>query len=102
MKKFSSCRTPSKSTGRRIVRQKPGSNSARNCNRTDTRWKSESSEMETQLQRLFVEWDALQDRGEATRQARAGRDRMLKQMREILSNRTYVKNIVNDLVATIG
>jgi len=59
-------------------------------------------EMEAQLQRLFADWDALQDRGEASREARAERDRLLKQMREILSNRTYVKNIVNDLVETIG
>jgi len=58
--------------------------------------------METQLQRLFTDWDALQDRGEATSQARTERDRLLKQMREILSNRTYVNNIVNDLVTTIG
>lgn len=59
-------------------------------------------DMETRLQQLFSEWDALQDRGEATSQARTERDRLLKQMREILSNRTYVKNIVNDLVTTIG
>lgn len=59
-------------------------------------------EMETQLERLFVEWDALQDRAEATSESRAERDRLLKHMREILSNRTYVKNIVNDLVTTIG
>lgn len=59
-------------------------------------------EMETRLERLFVEWDALQDRAEATSESRAERDRLLKQMREILSNRTYVKNIVNDLVTTIG
>ena len=59
-------------------------------------------EMETQLERLFTEWDDLQERGEATSQTRAERDRLLKLMREILSNRTYVKNIVNDLVATIG
>ena len=59
-------------------------------------------EMEVQLERLFGEWDNLQDRGEATSHTRAERDRLLKQMREILSNRTYVKNIVNDLVATIG
>ena len=59
-------------------------------------------EMETQLQRLFIEWDALQDRGEADSQARSERDRLLKQMREILSNRTYVKNIVDNLVETIG
>ena len=59
-------------------------------------------EMEAQLERLFVEWDTLQDRGEASSQSRADRDRLLKRMREILSNRTYVKNIVNDLVTTIG
>lgn len=59
-------------------------------------------DMETQLQKLFSKWDALQDRGEASPQARAERERLLKQMREILSHRTYVKNIVNDLVETIG
>jgi molecular chaperone HscB len=58
--------------------------------------------METQLQQLFGRWDGLQDRGEATDQARTERDRILKDMRDILSNRTYVKNIVNDLVATIA
>src|SRR4026207_558729 len=59
-------------------------------------------DIEAALQQLFVQWDALQDRGEATEQARVERSRILKQMRENLSNRTYVKNIVNDLVSTIG
>jgi molecular chaperone HscB len=59
-------------------------------------------DMEAALQQLFTQWDALQDRGEATDQARAERDRILKHMRASLSNRTYVKNIVNDLVATIS
>jgi len=59
-------------------------------------------EMEATLQQLFVQWDTLQDRGEATDQARTERDRILKQMRENLSNRTYVKNIVSDLASTIG
>jgi molecular chaperone HscB len=59
-------------------------------------------DMEAALQQLFLRWDTLQDRGEATEQARAERDRILKQMREHLSNRTYVKNIVSDLVSTIG
>ncbi|MCS6264262.1 MAG: Fe-S protein assembly co-chaperone HscB [Nitrospira sp.] len=59
-------------------------------------------DMEAQLLQLFSRWDALQDRGEATEQARAERGRILKEMRDILSNRTYVKNIVNDLVATIA
>jgi len=58
--------------------------------------------METSLQQLFTDWDRLQDQGDATSHARSERDRLLKQMREILSNRTYVKSIVNDLVATIG
>jgi molecular chaperone HscB len=59
-------------------------------------------DMEAQLKELFLDWDALQDRGEATGEARSERDRLLKQMREILSNRTYVNHIVDDLVATIG
>jgi molecular chaperone HscB len=58
--------------------------------------------MEAALQQLFVQWDRLQDRGEATEQARIERSRILKEMRENLSNRTYVKNIVSDLVSTIG
>lgn len=58
-------------------------------------------DMETQLQQLFVLWDALQDKGDVTDAVRADRDRLLKQMRELLSNRTYVNNIVSDLIATI-
>lgn len=59
-------------------------------------------DMETQLQHLFGRWDALQDRGEATEQACTERGRILKEMRDLLSNRTYVKNIVNDLIASIA
>jgi molecular chaperone HscB len=59
-------------------------------------------DMEAALQDLFTQWDALQDRGEATSQTRIERDRILKHMRDNLSNRTYVKNIINDLVATIS
>ena len=59
-------------------------------------------EMESQLHRLFTEWDQLQDRGEATSQARAERDQLLKQMRDLLSNRTYITSIVNDLATTIA
>ncbi|MCP9464406.1 MAG: Fe-S protein assembly co-chaperone HscB [Nitrospira sp.] len=59
-------------------------------------------ELEQELLRLFGEWDTLQDRGQADEQSRRERDRLLKRMREILSNRTYIKNIVNDLVESIG
>lgn len=58
-------------------------------------------DMEAQLQELFLEWDRLQDQGEATDHTRAERERILKRMRDLLSNRTYIKNIVQDLVATI-
>ena len=59
-------------------------------------------DMEATIQQLFTQWDRLQDRGEATDQARVERVHLLKQMRENLSNRTYVKNIVNDLASTVG
>lgn len=59
-------------------------------------------EMEVQLRQLFLEWDQLQDRGEATSEARAERDRILKHMRDLLSHRTYITNIVNDLALTIA
>jgi molecular chaperone HscB len=59
-------------------------------------------EMESQLRQLFADWDKLQDTGEATSPARAERNRILKQMRDLLSHRTYINNIVNDLAATIA
>jgi len=59
-------------------------------------------EMESQLRQLFTDWDQLQERAEATSQARAERDRVLKHMRDLLSNRTYINNIVSDLAATIA
>ena len=58
--------------------------------------------MESQLRQLFTDWDKLQDAGEATSLAKAERDRILKQMRDLLSHRTYINNIVNDLAATIA
>lgn len=59
-------------------------------------------EMESQLRHLFTDWDQLQDKGEATSPARAERDRILKHMRDLLSHRTYINNIVSDLAATIA
>lgn len=59
-------------------------------------------EMESQLRQLFADWDTLQDAGEATSVARMERDSILKQMRDLLSHRTYINNIVNDLAATIA
>lgn len=55
------------------------------------------AKMETRLREQFSRWDALPSDGGVTVQAQ--KDAVLTGMQEILSNRTYVKNIVNDLAA---
>jgi molecular chaperone HscB len=59
-------------------------------------------QMEQRLFTLFEAWDRLQTQGVANDQTRAERVAVLKEMREILSNRTYLGNIITDLVETIG
>lgn len=56
-------------------------------------------EMESELLGLFAQWDALQNRADGE-DMRAKKQDILKQMREILSHRTYLRNILNDLIAT--
>lgn len=58
--------------------------------------------LESRLLELFGQWDRLQDREAGGQKVRAEKDAVLKEMQEILSHRTYLTNIVNDLVATIG
>ena len=58
--------------------------------------------MESDLFSLFAQWDRLQAQNDHNSAVRAEKDATLKHMREILSNRTYLRNIVNDLTATIG
>lgn len=59
-------------------------------------------DMESRLFELFDTWDRLQRQAEPTEPVRAKKESVLKELRELLSNRTYVRNIVNDLVATVG
>jgi molecular chaperone HscB len=59
-------------------------------------------EMEAQLFRLFSKWDELQGRPQHDEDVRTEKKSLLKEMRDILSNRTYLRNIVNDLTDTIG
>jgi len=59
-------------------------------------------DMESQLFALFTAWDSLQGRSGHDDHVRGKKDAVLKEMREILSNRTYLRNIVTDLVDTIG
>jgi len=61
-------------------------------------------DMEARLLELFSRWDALHDRrpqaAPATPHSQQDKEAVLKEMRELLSNRTYLRNIVNDLIAT--
>ncbi len=56
------------------------------------------TEMEHRLREQFNRWDALQTGAEEGPAVQAQKDAVLTGMQEILSNRTYVRNIVNDLV----
>lgn len=58
--------------------------------------------IDTTLQQLFAQWDTLHDCDETTDHTRAEREHLLKQMREKLSARAYVKSITSDLASTIG
>ena len=59
-------------------------------------------EMDAQLARLFTKWDALQGQAADGGLSSGEKAAVLKEMRELLSNRTYLRNIVTDLIATIG
>jgi molecular chaperone HscB len=60
------------------------------------------AEMEASLQNKFKEWDQLQGCAPLPSQAREEKNTILRDMQEILSNRTYVRNMVNDLLETTG
>ena len=60
------------------------------------------SEMENTLKGKFNEWDQLQGSQAGQRDIQDRKNTVLREMQEILSNRTYVGNMVNDLVETIG
>ncbi len=57
-------------------------------------------EMDAQLRTLFGRWDAVVQSPHAEG-APERKQAVLKELRELLSNRTYVRNIVNDLAATL-
>lgn len=59
------------------------------------------AKMELALREKFSDWDRLQTKGEASNQLREEKTKVLREMQEILSNRTYVRSIITDLVETI-
>ncbi len=57
--------------------------------------------MDTKLTGLFAKWDTIQNRAPEPDALRPQKDEVLKEMRELLSNRTYLCSILGDLVATL-
>jgi len=57
--------------------------------------------MDTKLAGLFVKWDTIQNRAPQPDALRPQKDDVLKEMRELLSNRTYLRSILGDLIATL-
>jgi molecular chaperone HscB len=65
-------------------------------------------DMDKRLADLFTRWDRLQGQHQDTatphhhHHHQTDKDALLKEMRELLSNRTYLRNIVNELVAAVA
>jgi len=57
--------------------------------------------MDTKLAGLFAKWDTIQHRAPQPDALRPQKDDVLKEMRELLSNRTYLRSILGDLIATL-
>ncbi len=58
-------------------------------------------DIEAQLGTLFARWDALARATAGSEVTQEGKQAVIKDLRELLSHRTYVRNIVNDLTATL-
>lgn len=58
-------------------------------------------DMDEQLAALSVKWDAIQSRAPQPDALRPEKDAVLKDLRELLSNRTYLRTILGDLVAAL-
>ena len=60
------------------------------------------AEMETALRGKYQEWDQLQTANPDPAEAREQKNAMLRSMHEVLSHRTYICNMVNELLETTG
>jgi molecular chaperone HscB len=58
-------------------------------------------EMDGKLNELFARWDVLQARADPTKDLTPSKQAVLKDMRDLLSHRTYLRNILDDLVTTL-
>jgi molecular chaperone HscB len=66
------------------------------------RLEQRQAQMEESLQSKFTEWDQLQGQPPDSSQTREQKNTLLRGMQEILSNRTYVRNMANDVLETTG
>jgi molecular chaperone HscB len=60
------------------------------------------AEMEKMLRAKYQEWDQLQTANPDPNEARDQKNTVLRSMQEVLSNRTYICNMVNELLETTG
>ena len=60
------------------------------------------AEMEEALRLKYQEWDQLQTANPDPSEARDQKNTVLRSMQEVLSNRTYICNMVNELLETTG
>jgi hypothetical protein len=60
------------------------------------------AEMEKLLRAKYHEWDQLQNANADPSEARDQKNVVLRSMQEILSNRTYICNMVHELLETTG
>ena len=58
--------------------------------------------MESALRGKYQEWDQLQTANPDPHEARDQKNLVLRSMQEILSNRTYICNMENELLETTG
>ena len=63
---------------------------------------SRLKQIESSLHEQFRKWDDLPTGEFETKECRDEKDRLLNAMQELLSNRTYVRNIVHELIETIS
>ena len=60
------------------------------------------AEMEKALRAKYQEWDQVQTANPDAHEARDQKNAVLRSMQEVLSNRTYICNMVNELLETTG
>jgi molecular chaperone HscB len=94
METFRSLRSDNDSIKRNELREK--------LQREREHLEDRQAEMEKGLRAKYQEWDQLQTANPDPSEARDQKNTVLRSMQEVLSNRTYICNMVNELLETTG